>query len=88
MQWEHCIEGEFPVETRVEALNRRGVLATVAAAIAGMDVNINNVSIDEHDGKHSSIAINIGVQNRVHLARVMRRIRTLDNVVKINRKKA
>jgi (p)ppGpp synthase/HD superfamily hydrolase len=53
-----------------------------------MDVNINNVSIDEHDGKHSTIAFNISVQNRVHLARVMRRIRTLDGVVKINRKKA
>ncbi len=88
VQWEPGIQGEFPVEIRVEALNRRGVLATVAAAIAGMDVNINNVSIDEHDGRHSSIAFNIGVQNRVHLARVMRRIRTLDGVVKINRKKA
>ncbi len=88
VQWETSIEGEFPVEIRVDALNRRGVLATVAAAIAAMDVNINNVTIDEHDGKYSTIIFNIAVHNRVHLARVMRRIRTIENVAKIYRKRA
>ncbi len=88
VQWEAEIEGEFPVEIRVDARNRRGVLATVAATISDMDVNINNVSIDEHDGKYSTIIFNIGVHNRVHLARVMRRIRTIENVVKIYRKRA
>ena len=88
VQWERDIEGEFPVEIRVDALNRRGVLATIAATIADMDVNINNVSIEEHDGKYSSIFFVIAVHNRVHLARIMRRVRAIENVVKINRKKA
>ncbi len=88
VQWERDIEGEFPVEIRVDALNRRGVLATIAAVIADMGVNINNVSIEEHDGKYSSIYFVIAVNNRVHLARVMRRIRTIEHVVKIVRKKA
>lgn len=88
VQWEPNIKGEFPVEIRVDVLNRRGVLATIAAAIAGMDVNINNVSIEEHDGKHSTIFFTIAVQNRVHLARVMRRIKNIEHVVKIFRKKA
>jgi RelA/SpoT family (p)ppGpp synthetase len=87
VQWKPDIEGEFPVEIRVEVRNRRGVLATVAAALAEMDVNINNVSIDEHDGKFSSIFFVITVRNRVHLARVMKRIRTIEHVLKINRKK-
>ncbi len=88
VQWEPEIEGEFPVEIRVDVLNRRGVLATIAAAIANMDANISNVSIEEHDGKYSSIFFIISVHHRVHLARVMRRIRTIEHVVKINRKKA
>jgi RelA/SpoT family (p)ppGpp synthetase len=88
VQWEPDIKGEFPVEIRVDVLNRRGVLATIAAAIAGMDVNINNVSIEEHDGKYSTISFVVAVQNRVHLARVMRRIRTIEHVVRIYRKKA
>ncbi|MDX9739729.1 MAG: bifunctional GTP diphosphokinase/guanosine-3',5'-bis pyrophosphate 3'-pyrophosphohydrolase [Gammaproteobacteria bacterium] len=88
VQWEREIKGEFPVEIRVDALNRRGVLATIAAVIADMDVNINNVSIEEHDGKYSSIQFVIAVNNRVHLARVMRRIRTIEHVIKIVRKKA
>jgi RelA/SpoT family (p)ppGpp synthetase len=88
VQWEPGIEGEFPVEIRVDVLNRRGVLATIAASIANMDVNISNVSIEEHDGKYSSIFFIISVHHRVHLARVMRRIRAIEHVVKINRKKA
>lgn len=88
VQWEADIQGDFPVEVRVDALNRRGVLATVAATIADMDVNINNVTIDDHDGKYSTIIINVGVHDRNHLARVMRRIRTIEHVVKIYRKRA
>jgi guanosine-3',5'-bis(diphosphate) 3'-pyrophosphohydrolase len=88
VQWEPGLKGEFPVEMRVDVLNRRGVLATIAAAFASMDVNINNVSIDEHDGKYSTISFVVTVQNRVHLARVMRRIKAMEHVVKIYRKKA
>ncbi len=87
VQWESDIEEDFPVDIRVYALNRRGVLATVAAAISEMDVNISNVDIEEHDSKYSSIIFTIAVRNRVHLARVMRHIRAIDMVVRISRKK-
>ena len=87
VQWQTDIEEEFPVEIRVYVVNRRGVLATVAAAISEMDINISNVVIEEHDGKYSSIVFTIAVRGRVHLARLMRHIRTIDMVVKIARKK-
>jgi GTP diphosphokinase / guanosine-3',5'-bis(diphosphate) 3'-diphosphatase len=87
VQWEPDVTGEFFVEIRVEALNRRGVLATIAATISLMDSNINNVNIEARDGKYSSINFVIGVRDRVHLAKVMRRIRSLDIVSRINRVK-
>ncbi len=87
VQWENDINDQFQVDIRVYAMNRRGVLATVAASISDMDVNISNVDIEEHDNKYSTIVFSIAVYNRVHLAKVMRHIRTIDLVVKISRKK-
>ena len=87
VQWESDVKGEFNVEIRVEVINRRGVLATVAATISAMDANINNVNIETRDGKYSSINFIIGVRDRVHLAKVMRQIRSLDMVSRISRVK-
>ncbi len=87
VNWEKGVEGEFPVEIRIDVSNRRGVLATVAAAVAESGANIDNVGIDERDGLHSSIALTLAVQDRAHLARIMRRLRTIDDVIRINRSK-
>ncbi|HFD92460.1 MAG TPA: bifunctional GTP diphosphokinase/guanosine-3',5'-bis pyrophosphate 3'-pyrophosphohydrolase [Gammaproteobacteria bacterium] len=87
VQWESDIKQDFPVDIRVYVVNRRGVLATVAAAISEMDINISNVVIEEHDSKYSSIIFTVAVRDRVHLARLMRHIRAIDMVVRISRKK-
>src|SRR5512143_3469959 len=86
VQWEEGVVGDFPVDLRSEVVNQRGVLATVAAAIAGTEANIDNISIAERDGIHSTIDMTITVRNRQHLARIMRRIRAIESVVRLNRK--
>ncbi len=87
VQWEADINDQFLVDIRIYVVNRRGVLATVAAAISDMDININNVDIEEHDSEYSTIVFTIAVHNRVHLAKVMRHIRSIGLVVRISRKK-
>ncbi len=87
IQWESGIDGFWPVAIRVEVKNRRGVLATVAAAMSEMDANIDTVSIDERDGQDTAMDFVIEVRNRVHLARIIRRIRSQEAVVRINRKR-
>jgi RelA/SpoT family (p)ppGpp synthetase len=87
VQWEPEIEGVFPVSFRVEARNQRGVLASVAAAISEQDANIDTVSFDDRDGQFTAMDFTIEVRDRVHLARILRRIRALEAVVRINRKK-
>jgi len=84
-QWEDNVKGDFVVEVRVEVLNQRGVLATVAAAIADMGGNIENVSMTERDGRNSTMTMLIDVHNRQHLANLMRRIRTIEPVLRIIR---
>lgn len=87
VEWADNVQAEFLIEVRVDVENRRGVLATIAAAIADTDTNINNVSIDDRDGIMCSILLTLEVQNRHQLARVMRRIRGLDMVLRIVRGK-
>jgi RelA/SpoT family (p)ppGpp synthetase len=87
VQWAPDAKGDFQVDIRLEVLNKRGVLATVAAAIAELDANIDYVNIAERDGKYSTISFTLDVQNRVHLAKIMRQLRKLDIVARIHRGK-
>jgi guanosine-3',5'-bis(diphosphate) 3'-pyrophosphohydrolase len=85
VQWEPGIEEEYPVDVAVLVADRRGVLATVAAAIGNADSNIENVAIEERDGLTNTLRFTITVHNRQHLARVMRRVRNIPSVMRINR---
>ena len=77
----------FEVRITVHAQNRRGVLAKVAAAISDAGSNIENVSMDDERGIYTSLFFNVQVSDRIHLARVMRSIRRIQEVVRINRVK-
>jgi RelA/SpoT family (p)ppGpp synthetase len=85
VQWEQDAPVDLPTEIRVDVGNQRGVLATVAAAIAEMGSNIENVRSQERDGMTSTISFLVTVHNRRHLARVMRRLRALPPVMRIVR---
>jgi RelA/SpoT family (p)ppGpp synthetase len=87
VHWEERIEGVFPVNVRVEVKNQRGVLARVAAVIAELDANIDTVNIEERDGLNAAIDFIIEVRDRVHLAAILRRLRALEPVIRINRMK-
>jgi len=87
LQWESQTKGEFPVEVRVEVSNQRGVLATVAAAIAELDANIENVNVADRDGRYTDLVFVITVKDRDHLASILRHIRGIDQVSKITRTK-
>jgi RelA/SpoT family (p)ppGpp synthetase len=85
VHWEKDVKGVFPVGLRVEVKNQRGVLAMVAAAIAELDANIDTVSIEERDGLNTAMDFSVEVRDRVHLAQIMRRIRSQESVMRISR---
>lgn len=88
LQWEPAVKGDFPTSVRIDVANQRGVLATVAAAIAQVGSNIENVDMHERDGMASTLEFVITVHDRKHLARVMRRLRAIPVVMKISRSQA
>jgi guanosine-3',5'-bis(diphosphate) 3'-pyrophosphohydrolase len=82
------LEGEFSVELRVELENQRGIIATLATSITGTEANIEKISTVERDARFSIVNLSINVKNRVHLARVMKRVRALPPVSKVTRVKS
>ncbi|HET7358533.1 MAG TPA: bifunctional (p)ppGpp synthetase/guanosine-3',5'-bis(diphosphate) 3'-pyrophosphohydrolase [Rhodanobacteraceae bacterium] len=75
IEWDRDVHGDYKVELRTEVLNKPGVLATVAAAIAAAESNIENVEYTERDATAATLLFTIEVKNRKHLADVMRRVR-------------
>jgi len=88
VEWSEDIAGEFPVEIRIEILNQRGSLATVASTISENNSNIENITILDQDDRVSVDSITLTVKDRVHLAKIMRRLKELSIVLKITRAKA
>ena len=85
VDWAPRVAREFPVDVRIAVENRKGILATVAAAISGLDVNIDAVGIVDRDGVNSELAFTIEVNDRKHLALVFRRVRNIPLVRRIIR---
>lgn len=89
IQWAKKVQGEFQVELRVEVLNQRGVLAILANALSDCGANIENVHIDEGDPKsqHTTIIFLLNIENRSHLAKILRRLRDIEGVLRVSRVK-
>lgn len=86
LRWDETVQGEYHVDIVVEVTNQRGVLAALATAIASAESNITNISVDPKDGYHNAVTFAITVRDRVHLARVMRRLRTINVVMRLYRR--
>ena len=86
VQWSDHVEGEYLAYIRVQVANQRGVLANLSATIADMYSNIENVNLSEKDGRISTMEFVITVNDRIHLARIMKKLRSLPVVNRIWRK--
>ena len=87
LRWDDEVEGEYPVELRVEVENRRGMIAIIATRINSMGVNIEKISTEDKDYQFTYVDLEMMVHNRVHLARIMRRLRAVNYVRKVTRVK-
>jgi RelA/SpoT family (p)ppGpp synthetase len=85
VQWKPRIDQNFNVQIRVEVANRLGVLAAVASTISDSESNIEHVGLDERDGNTSTLNFQLQVRDRAHLAKVLRNIRVMPDVYRVNR---
>ena len=86
VEWDADNKKLFKVNVRMVVANERGMLAKIAAGISDVGSNIDNVSVEEPDGsKYSNVNFTVQVRNRIHLAELMRNLRKIPDVVRINR---
>lgn len=85
VEWSWDAVGVFPTELRIEVLNQRGALATIASSISEQGSNIENVTVVEQDDRVCVDLITLTVKDRVNLAKIMRRLKELPIVLKITR---
>ena len=88
LTWAKDIDSEFNVELRIELAHQRGLIALLASTISEADANIDKINVDERDGRISVIQLGISVTDRVHLARIIRKLRALPGVSRITRTRA
>jgi guanosine-3',5'-bis(diphosphate) 3'-pyrophosphohydrolase len=87
LRWDPGVEGEFTVELRVEVQHQRGIIATIANAVTGSEANIERMTTTDKDAQFSTVNLTLAVRNRIHLARVMKRLRILKSVTRVTRVK-
>jgi GTP pyrophosphokinase len=85
--WDKTISKLFDVRIQLIVANQRGVLAKVAAAIADAESNIENVHFTS-EGEYTALYFTLQVNNRLHLANVMRGLRRIPEVIRITRVKS
>ena len=83
--WEQGVDHEFSTALRIELINKKGVLATLATYLAELGSNIETISMAEKDATLTVINVTVMVHNRVHLARIIKKLRNLSNVIRIQR---
>jgi len=85
VDWKLQVGQLFQTAIEVRSENRRGMLASVTACIAKEDSCIEDLTLHQRGGSMSVLLFLVEVEDRVHLARLMRALKALDGVIKVTR---
>jgi GTP pyrophosphokinase len=86
VEWSADVQGVFDAGVRVLVADRRGLLADLATAIANAMANIDNVSMERPDGAGLiAMFFSVQVKDRRHLANVMRGMKHVADVRRVQR---
>ncbi len=86
--WQANLTRYFSSEIRVESVNRVGMLAAITAAIADTGTNIGHATVEQRDGDVTLMRLEVEVKDRLHLAKLVRTIRRMPDVVRVSRYQA
>ncbi len=87
VHWAPNVTGEFLVNINVLVESAPGIIASLVTRISEENAGIEQVQVDERDEHNSTIKLCIGVRSRIHLAQIIKRIRSLRLVQKVTRSK-
>ena len=85
VSWEDGVDRDFSSQISVDSVSKSGVLAEVAAVIGDSDSNIEQVSVANRHEDCTELTFQLTTKNRTHLARIMRNVRNMPNVLRVSR---
>jgi len=86
--WGNDLNRRFDCRIMLLLKNERGVLARVAAEIGESDANITFVGMeDDKDQLLTQLRFTVQVEDRIHLARLMRNVRRIPGVTRLLRER-
>lgn len=85
LRWAKEVIGEFEVDLHIEIEQQRGLIASLAESVNSADGNIEKIGVDERDGKTCGVNMVVTVQNRIHLSRIIKKLRLISGIIKIAR---
>ncbi len=85
LDWSDDVKGDFSVSIRIVAEHKKGVLANVASIMSENEANIEQVTTTQKEGGYSFLDFTLSVNNRKHLADLMRKLRVMNYIAKISR---
>jgi guanosine-3',5'-bis(diphosphate) 3'-pyrophosphohydrolase len=85
VRWDPNVDQDFSVELRVELEHEKGIVAVLASTITTADANVERINMIEKDARLGIVNIVLSVRDRVHLAGVIKRLRTIKGINRIIR---
>ena len=86
VKWDETSDREYIASLKIELINHQGALAKVTHLIAKTNSNVEHLNTEEKESNLYVIYADVTVKDRIHLARVIKKLRTLPDVQRISRK--
>lgn len=88
LRWSDQVKQDFKVNIKILAHDQPRLLASLALGISNADSNILDIQVNAMGSQQYSFTFKLAVHNRIHLAKVIRNIRRIPAVIRINRSSA
>jgi GTP pyrophosphokinase/guanosine-3',5'-bis(diphosphate) 3'-pyrophosphohydrolase len=86
VKWDQTAEREYITSLKIELINHQGALAKLTHLISQANSNVEHLHTEEKESNLYVITADVTVKNRVHLARIIKRIRIMPDVQRVSRK--
>ena len=86
VKWDENVEREYVTSLKIELINHQGALAKVTHLISLANSNVEHLNTEEKESNLYVIIADVTVKDRIHLAQLIKRLRTMPDVQRISRK--
>ncbi|MCB1032548.1 MAG: bifunctional (p)ppGpp synthetase/guanosine-3',5'-bis(diphosphate) 3'-pyrophosphohydrolase [Acidobacteria bacterium] len=86
VEWDRGGESRYRVTVGIESTDQPGILAKLTEAIAKVDSNISHLEAETRDHGLGLIEVDIQVKDRRHLEKILRSLRQIPGITRVERR--